>query len=191
LRYTLGVARATDKSLGGAVRTSALLVCTLFLVMIAEAVSPIDLRGFGVTPRTPWGLVGILFCPLLHANMQHLLANAVPLFVLLVLLFWDKRYFPLATLALIWLASGFGTWLIGRSGSVHIGASSIIYGLVSYLVTSGFLMRSWRAAVVALLVLFFYGGIIYGVLPQRGPISWEGHLSGVIAGIWAARRNHD
>ncbi len=161
----------------------------MFLVGIVAFLVP-QLKGFGIWPRTMWGLVGIVFSPLLHAHAAHLMANAAPLFVLLILLFWDKHYYPERTLGLIWLASGVGTWLIGRTDSVHIGASSIIYGLVTYLIVSGLLMRSWRSVLVSLLVLFLYGGAIYGILPQRGPISWEGHLSGALAGFWAATRNH-
>ena len=52
-------------------------------------------------------------------------------------------------------------------------------------------MKSWRSALVALLVLICFGGILYGFLPQAGPVSWEGHLSGALAGIWAAKRNHE
>ena len=63
--------------------------------------------------------------------------------------------------------------------------------MVTYLIVAGFLMKSWRSAVVALLVFIGFGGIFYGVLPQAGPISWEGHLSGALAGIWAAKRNHE
>ena len=113
------------------------------------------------------------------------------LFLLLVLLFWDRHYYPVLTLSSIWFFSGLGTWLIGRGNTVHIGASSIIFGLVTYLIVAGFLMQSWRSAFVALLVFIGFGGIFYGVLPQAGPISWEGHLSGALAGIWAAKRNHE
>jgi membrane associated rhomboid family serine protease len=147
------------------------------------------LDAWGIVPRTTRGLVGILLAPLLHANFAHLLANAVPLFILLTLLLWDRRYRPWPALAMIWLGSGLGTWLIGRGHTVHIGASSIIYGLAAYLVMAGFLLKSWRSLVVALLVLFFYGGLIYGVLPRAGPISWEGHLCGAMAGLWTARIN--
>jgi len=145
------------------------------------------LQRFGILPRTKAGLLGILFAPLLHANLQHLLANAVPLFVLLLLLLSNRAYHPYRTLAWIWGASGLGTWLIGRGNAVHIGASSIIFGLAAFLIVAGLLMKSWRSAVVAIFVFLLYGGIFYGVIPRAGPISWEGHLCGVLASVWAAK----
>ena len=173
-----------------AVETSAWLVGALFLAELLDYLSPISLDQFGIMPRTVPGLLGVFLSPLLHLNLAHLLANAVPLFVLLILLFADRGYHPERTLALIWLVSGFGTWLIGRTGTIHIGASSIVYGLVAYLIAAGWWMRSWRSILVAVLVLVFYGGIFFGILPQRGRVSWEGHLAGALAGWWAARRNH-
>ena|SRR5437016_5766513 len=187
--------RSRFKTFKEAVLTSALMVSMLFLVEVADLIlrreKGLTFAGFGIVPRTVPGLVGIAFSPLLHASSAHLLANALPLFILLVLLFWDRHYYPALTLSSIWFFSGLGTWLIGRGDTVHIGASSIIFGLVTYLIVAGFLMKSWRSAVVALLVFVGFGGIFYGVLPQAGPISWEGHLSGGLAGIWAAKRNHE
>jgi membrane associated rhomboid family serine protease len=182
-------------SLAEAAQTSATFVGSLFVVEGADALVAHRLDRFGIVPRTLEGLIGIVFGPLLHANWAHLVANALPLFVLLLLLLLDRHYRPWLTLALIWVASGLGTWLIGRNAeqgrlTVHIGASSVIYGLVAYLIVAGFLMKSWRPALISILVLFLYGGIFFGVLPQAGPISWEGHLSGALAGVWAAKRNH-
>jgi len=192
--------RSHFKTFQEAVRISGLLVSALFVVEFADLIlqrsKGLSLVGFGIVPRTPAGLVGIAFSPLLHASPAHLLANALPLFILLVFLFWDRHYHPVVTLCSIWFFSGLGTWLIGRGSDgerpiVHIGASSIIFGLVAYLIASGFLMRSWRSAIVAIVVLICFGGIFYGVLPHGGPISWEGHLSGALAGVWAAKRNHE
>ena len=188
------------KTFKEAVQASALMVSILFLIEVADLILQhsrhTSLAGFGIAPRTVPGLVGIAFSPLLHASPSHLLANALPLFVLLILLFWDRHYYPIVTLASIWFFSGLGTWLIGRGSDggrpvVHIGASSIIFGLVTYLIVAGFMMRSWRSAMVALFVLIGFGGIFYGVMPHAGPISWEGHLSGALAGVWAAKRNHE
>ena len=173
-----------------AVESSSLVVGLMFLVAVVDHFLRLRLNALGIIPRTVPGLIGIVFSPMLHLNTAHLLANAFPLFVLLILLFWDRKYHPIETLGVIWLASGFGTWLIGRGHSIHIGASSIIYGLVVYLIAAAFWMKRWRPALVAILVFVIYGGIFYGVLPQRGPISWEGHLAGSIAGWWAAKRNH-
>ena len=167
---------------------SALMVLMLFVVYWAGQLSPVPPQEFGIAPRTSWGLLGILFSPLLHAGPAHLWANALPLWILLTILFADRRYQAGTALVAIWLASGLGTWLIGRPGTVHIGASGVIYGLVVYLLAAGFWMKSWRAAFFALLVFMMYGGIFYGVLPRNTKVSWEGHLSGAIAGWWAARR---
>ena len=107
------------KNFKEAVETSALIVSLLFLVeaadMILQRGQRLTLTGLGIVPRTVAGLAGIAFSPLLHASPAHLLANALPLFVLLVLLFWDRHYYPALTLASIWFFSGLGTWLIGRA----------------------------------------------------------------------------
>jgi membrane associated rhomboid family serine protease len=173
------------------------LLCLTFLIdiLLRSLNPPYNLSAFGILPRTTWGLMGILFSPLLHGNLAHLLANSVPLLVLLTLLFWDRKYHPGTTLTVIWIVSGLGTWLIGRNESggqpvFHIGASSIIYGIVAYLIAAAFWMQRWRSALIALLVFLLYGGIFFGALPQQGQISWEGHLAGMIAGIWCARRLH-
>lgn len=179
-------ARRSD--LADAILTSLVMVGVLFLVFGAEAMLGLPRNRFGIQPRTGAGLVGVVTSPLLHASLSHLTANAAPLLVMLVLLLSDRAYHPGRTLAWIWIGSGLGTWLIGRGGdAVHIGASGIIFGLAAFLIVAGFSMKSWRSAVVAILVFVIYGGIFYGLLPQAGPISWEGHLCGALAGIWAAR----
>lgn len=171
------------------------LVGALFAVMAAEILLKVPLTRFGIYPRDVHGLIGILCSPLLHGNTAHLLANAPPLFMLLTILFWDRNYRPGSTIAIIWLVSGLGTWLLGRrefegEPTVHLGASSIIYGLVAYLIVAGFRMESWRAIFIAVAVFALYGGIFFGVLPHDGPISWEGHLCGALAGAWTALRQH-
>lgn len=166
------------------------------LMLLLEVVDALVLRhrldAFGIQPRSLVGLWGIIWAPLLHASFTHWLANALPLFVLLLLLWSDRQYRPARALCWIWVASGVGTWLIGRSGPashpvVHLGASSLIYGVVAYLIVAGVLHGTWRAALLGAGVLLLYGGIFVGVLPSAGPVSWEGHLSGALAGAWAAR----
>ena len=175
-------------SFAEAAKISLMMIGVLFVVMGAGVVLRLPVQRWGVLPRTPVGLLGIVLSPLLHANLSHLLANAIPLFVLLVLLLSNSEYRPYQTLALIWGASGLGIWLIGRGQAIHLGASSIVFGLAAFLIVAGFRLKSWKSALVAILVFFLYGGIFYGVLPQSGPISWEGHLCGAVAGVWAASR---
>ena len=178
-----------------AMQISFWLVGVLFAVMAAEIILQVRLDRFGIYPRDVHGLIGIFCSPLLHGSTAHLIANATPLFVLLTILLWDRNYKPGSTIAIIWLVSGLGTWLLGRrefegEPTVHIGASSIIYGLVAYLIVAGFRMESWRAIFIAILVFAFYGGIFYGALPRDGLISWEGHLCGALAGAWTAFQQH-
>jgi len=172
------------------------LVALMVIIKLIEVLMGISFAGFGIVPRDPQGAIGILTAPLLHGNLAHLFANIGPLFILLVLLYWDRTYHPTRTVSLIWLASGLGTWLIGRAVAadgtqmVHIGASSLIYGLVAYMIVAGVLAKKWRSFFVAIIVFAAFGGIVYGVLPQRdATMSWEGHLSGAIAGVLVASNN--
>ena len=171
-----------------AVKVSLTVLAIMFVVTGAQMLFGPFLNRFGILPRTTIGLLGIMFSPLLHANLQHLLANALPLLVLLTLLWSNREYHPGRTLALIWVASGLGTWLIGRGQAIHLGASSLVFGLVAFLILAGFRAKSWSSVLVAILVIALYGGVFYGVLPQAGPSSWEGHLCGALAGVWAASR---
>lgn len=178
-----------------ALEISATIVLIIYAVFYVNVFLGGMLNRFGIIPRTSWGLFGILFSPLLHANYQHLTANAISLFFLLVVVFSHREYKAEYALIAIWLVSGFGTWLIGRPWDphlhvVHLGASSVIYGLVVYIVASAWWLRSWQTAFWAILILFLYGGIVYGMLPQAGIISWEGHLSGAVAGFLVAREQH-
>src|ERR1044071_6171305 len=118
--------RRTWRSWSEAFQISSLLVGLMILIAVLDWLLPIDLRALGIRPRSFLGLIGIVCGPLLHAGFPHLFANAVPLFVLLILLFAEPRYTPGRTLTWIWIGAGVGTWLIGRGGAIHIGASSLI-----------------------------------------------------------------
>jgi membrane associated rhomboid family serine protease len=139
-------------------------------------------QEYGITPRTWNGLLGIPVAPLLHANLQHLISNTIPLTVLLLLLAGSSAN-TWKVVAGIVLLSGALLWLFGRH-AIHIGASGLIYGLITYLIISGVRERRIVPMITALIVGFLYGGaLLAGVLPTLTPhISWEGHLFGAIAG---------
>jgi membrane associated rhomboid family serine protease len=141
-----------------------------------------SLDAWGVTPRTMTGLVGIVTMPFLHANRHHILSNTVPLFVLLALLAGSRANSRKIVIDII-LLSGTLLWSFGRYAT-HIGASSLIFGLIVFLLVSGFLERRPLPLAIAALVGFFYGGVLIGgVMPDFGShISWDGHLCGAIAG---------
>lgn len=181
------MARKAKRGFLDAVEISAIVVLVLFAMYYVNVFFNGRLNYFGILPRTAWGLFGIVFSPLLHYNQAHLTANGISLFMLLVILFSHKEYRAQPAFTWIWILSGVGTWLIGRGNRVHIGASGVIYGVVTYLISAAWWLRSWRSAMLALLILFLYGGIFYGMLPQPGFISWEAHLSGAIAGVIVAR----
>ncbi|WP_420642705.1 rhomboid family intramembrane serine protease [Candidatus Leptofilum sp.] len=146
-----------------------------------------SLDGFGVRPRSLDGLLGILWAPFLHGGFRHLIANTGPLLILgsIVMLSRRLRDFFLITF-IVTLIGGLGAWLIGPRLSVHLGASGLIFGYFGFLLLAAYFERSCRATLIALVVLLLYSGIIWGVLPQGGGISWQTHLFGFIGGGVAA-----
>lgn len=145
------------------------------------------LDAFGIRPRSVDGLSGILFAPLLHGGFRHVAANSIPFFVLGLLILGTRRLPSFVTISLIIvLVSGLGTWLIGPRFSVHIGASGLVFGYLGFLLSVGYFERSWQSLGLGLVVLLLYGGLIWGILPQGGGISWQTHLFGFIGGVIAA-----
>lgn len=159
----------------------------LFAVHIVNVISGMSLIQFGVIPRSIAGIRGIIFSPLLHGSWAHLIANTVPLAVMLGLLAFAKGRSLWAITGAIWVFSGIAVWLVGRPGSARIGASGLIYGLAAYLMTAAWVHRDPKSALAALAVFTLYGGIAWGLLPVRQGVSWEGHMAGAIAGFLIAR----
>lgn len=157
-------------------------VAVLWAAFALDFVVPVDFLAYGVTPRTWSGLVGIPLMPFLHASWQHLVSNTVPLIVLLVLLAGSKAR-SWEVVAEIIVLAGILLWLFGRPAT-HIGASGLVFGLIAFLIVSGWRERRFVPLIISVVVTFLYGGsFLLGVIPRMGsPISWEGHLLGGVAG---------
>jgi membrane associated rhomboid family serine protease len=165
-------------------------VALLYVIEAWDYVHNQELNADGIRPLEADGLWGILWAPLLHANWEHLNGNAGFALVLgfLMTLIGMSR-FIFAT-AIVWILGGLGTWLIGNIGSDyetnHIGASGLIFGWLTFLIVFGFFTRKAWQIVVGVVVLFIYGGVLLGALPGTFGVSWQGHLCGGIAGVFAA-----
>lgn len=162
-------------------------VVLLWMVEIADRTTPGSLERYGIRPRTDEGLGGIVAAPLLHAGWGHLEANTGPLLVLgfLVAVVSTARF--VGVLAWSWLVSGLGVWLVGAENSITVGASGLVFGLLTYLLVAGFLERRPVGILVAVAVFLIYGSVLLGVLPGQPGISWQGHLFGAVGGVVAAR----
>jgi membrane associated rhomboid family serine protease len=136
----------------------------------------------GIRPRRFAGLIGILFCPVLHQNFNHLFFNSIPLFVLgLILLTQNVQHFIIMT-TLIVVLGGLLVWLLARSAR-HIGASGLISGYFGYILVLAYFKPDYTSLFLAGLVLYYFGSILLGLFPREAKVSWESHLYGFISGI--------
>jgi membrane associated rhomboid family serine protease len=165
------------------------MLAAMWAVEIIDLIPGVDLDRWGIQPRTWRGLVGIPLAPFLHANLPHLIANMIPFLVLgAIIAIGDAARFVEVTLTVA-LVSGLGTWLFGVSGTIHIGASGLVFGYLAYLVARGFFAGKPLWILGGVVVAIFYSGILWGLLPRPG-VSFTGHLFGAIGGLLAAYAMH-
>ncbi|MGB3547867.1 MAG: rhomboid family intramembrane serine protease [Saprospiraceae bacterium] len=157
----------------------------IWAVFLVEQVVGSFAFDYGLYPREIVGIRGIFTSPLLHGSWGHILSNTPPLIALSGLLFYFYPRTGLRIYFFIYLFTGLGVWLFGRS-VYHIGASGVIYGLAAFLGLAGFFRRDFRAIIISLIVVFLYGGMVAGLFPGQPGISWESHLIGALIGGIAA-----
>ncbi len=158
----------------------------VWAIHIFQELSGVDLRQLGVYPRNIDGLPGILTSPLIHGSWGHLFYNTLSFAILGTVIF---SFYPrIAIRSFIWLylLSGLGVWIFAQPFTYHIGASGVIYGMVSLVFWSGIFRRNVKSVVLALIILVLYAGFFEGIIPGKEGISWESHLLGGIAGIGIA-----
>ncbi len=162
----------------------AALALTMIVLHLVNAISGASLNTLGLLPRSLSGVPGIVLAPLLHGSWSHLLGNLLPFCVLSALVLRDglRRY--VAASSVIIVGGGALVWLAGRD-AYHVGASGWVFGLWAFTLTQAWLHRSLANVAAALFVVAFYGGMVFGVMPQQG-MSFESHIAGALAGILAA-----
>ncbi|MCT7978821.1 rhomboid family intramembrane serine protease [Laspinema olomoucense] len=184
------MSRNNVKAIADTLKTQILILGGFVTLMwIVQILNLFLFRGtlliYGILPRHPDTLRGILFMPFLHGNFPHLIANTIPFLTLgWFVMLREIRDFWVVT-AVTMLVSGLGVWLLGSPGW-HIGASGLVFGYLGYLLSRGFFERNLPSILLSIIVGVLYGGIIIGVLPIQAGVSWEGHLFGLIGGGIAA-----
>ena len=143
------------------------------------------LYQFGLEPRQLSRLPGIYISPFLHGSLAHLLNNLFGLFIFSSILFLHSLRRYLWSSFFIITLTGLLVWLFGRS-ALHIGASGWIFGLWSLTMATAWFDRKPLNILIALVVAFFYGGMLWGVLPTDPGVSFESHLFGALAGVVCA-----
>lgn len=168
----------------------ALLVLLMWLVFFIQTYSDLNVLKLGVLPRKLGGLHGVITSVFVHGDLGHIASNSLPLLVLGTLLFYFYKKIAKAAFIWMWLISGLWLWIGGRNSELHphyhIGASTLVYGLASFLFFSGLFRKHLPLMVVSALVVFLYGSLVWGVFPIQEGVSWEGHLFGGLAGLLVA-----
>ena len=163
------------------------LVAVMWILEVVDLALDHRLDRYGIQPRELDGLDGVLTAPFLHVGFGHLLGNTIPFVVMGVVIAFEGPLRLLGVTVIAALTSGLGTWLIAPEGTIHLGASGVVFGYATYLIGRGWFNRRFAEIAIGLVVAVVWGGALLGGLePQRG-ISWQGHLFGAIGGLIAAR----
>ena len=161
-----------------------ILLIGIWSLFIVSIILPIN--SLGIYPRSVFGLIGIPLSPFLHTNWSHITSNSLALLVFAPLFTLIEGRNAIQKVVILILLSGTLTWMIGRP-AIHIGASGLIFSLYGYLISLGYFKRKPALILMSILISVFYGYMIFGILPGKSHISWEGHLAGFVAGIILAR----
>ena len=157
-------------------------VLILWIIFLIEMLTPFDFSVLGIYPRTVHGLIGIFCAPLIHGSLMHILSNTLPLLFLgtILFLFYDRIAYRVFFQGYFY--TNILVWVLARP-AYHIGASGLIYCMASFLIFFGLFRNDLRSILISVLILIFYGGLVYGIMPVMPGVSWESHLMGGITGF--------
>jgi len=161
------------------------IILIFIFIQILNKFLSYRLNQLGILPRKARGLPGILLSPFLHGDFSHLFLNMIPLFILMnfILVFGDEKFFIISIFIII--IGGLGVWAFGRK-ALHIGASGLVFGYWGYLLTNAFVHFSVLTIILAVICLYYFGGMVIGLFPKSNEESFEGHLFGAVAGVMAS-----
>jgi membrane associated rhomboid family serine protease len=179
------------QSWSGALIVMAAVAGLLWIIQFLNAADHYRLDRFGVKPREVDGLWGVVTMPFLHASFGHMLSNTIPLVLIgWVVLLSGLRVWATVT-AIVVVGGGALTWIFGPDHSVIVGASGVVFGWLGYLLARAYFSRRIRWIVVAVLVLVFFGTLLFGLFPTlNSDVSWQAHVCGFAAGIGAGALLH-
>jgi membrane associated rhomboid family serine protease len=162
------------------------LLAAMWAFEIVDVALDNRLDQYGIEPRDPDGLFGVVAAPFLHAGFGHLIANSIPFVTLGILIAFQGALRVISVTVIVGLVSGIGTWLVAPEGTIHIGASGIVFGYATYLLARGVFNRNVWEILIGVAVAAVWGtALLGGLMPQEG-VSWQGHFFGAVGGVLAA-----
>jgi membrane associated rhomboid family serine protease len=162
-----------------------MIMLVLYAVHVVNWLSGYRLNAFGIYPRKFSGLRGIIFSPFLHANFNHLFFNSIPLFILVSFVLLNGMHAFVCVTITIMVLSGVAVWLVGRP-AYHIGASGVIMGYWGYLLLYAYEHTTVISVALAVVCIYYFGGLIFNLFPTKVKSSWEAHFFGFLSGLAAA-----
>ena len=174
------------KAWPSAFRFALLFIGILWAVFFLDILFPfIDFKNYGIHPRRVSGLMGIISTVFLHGSLSHIISNTLPLLLAITALFGNYQKTAKRVLVFSMLLTGFMVWSFARSAN-HIGASGLLYCLLTYIFISGFIKRDMQSIGISIVIAFLYGSLLFGVIPDKVDVSWESHLFGFLVGVFIA-----
>ena len=163
------------------------MAALMWVLEVLDSLLDHRLDRYGIEPRDADGLIGVVAAPFLHAGFDHLASNTVPFLLLGIVIALQGLVRVALVTVVVALVSGLGTWLVAPELSIHIGASGVVFGYATYLLSRGFFNHNVLELVIGAVVGVVYGGVLLGGLVPEDGVSWQGHFFGAVGGLVAAR----
>lgn len=171
----------------GGLKVVGAMAALMWVVEVVDAIDSHRLDRWGIQPREGDGLIGVVTAPFLHVGFGHLMGNTIPFLIMGAAIALGGALRVLAVTAIVALISGLGTWIIAPAGTVHLGASGVVFGYAAYLIFRGLFDRSLLSLGVGAIVAAAFGAVLLGGLVPHTGVSWQAHFFGAVGGLVAAR----